>query len=105
MDRTADAARAAEALDRLAKDLGTAIRTTLAESPEIARCLSRIHAAGYEVSLSLEATVGSSQGERAPGSEIGFDVRLDRDEPPPIAMTPLDKKFLRSLKISVDDEE
>src|SRR5512136_919503 len=92
MDRAAEAARSAEALDRLARDLGTTIRRALAESPQIEQCLRRIHAAGYDVSLSLEATLGFSRGERAPRDERGFDVRVDRDDPP-------------SLKISVDDEE
>jgi hypothetical protein len=105
MDRAAEAARSAEKLDRLARDLGATIRRTLAESPQIEQCLGRIQAAGYEVTLSLEATLGFSRGERDPRDETGLGVRVDRDDPPPIKMTPLDKKFLRSLKISVDDEE
>jgi hypothetical protein len=30
---------------------------------------------------------------------------VDKSEPAPLKMTPLDKKFLRSLKISVEEEE
>ena len=34
-----------------------------------------------------------------------FDFKVDRNDPPLLKMTPLDKKFLRSLKISIEDEE
>jgi hypothetical protein len=105
MDRAAQAARSAELLDWLARDLAATIRRTFAESPQIEQCLGRIQAAGYEVALSLEASLGFSRGERDPHDESGLDVRVERDDPPSIKMTPLDKKFLRSLKISVDDEE
>jgi len=30
---------------------------------------------------------------------------VEKSDPAPIKMTPLDKKFLRSLKISVEEEE
>jgi hypothetical protein len=31
-------------------------------------------------------------------------VRVERTEPVPLKMTPLDKKFLRSLKITIEEE-
>ena len=34
-----------------------------------------------------------------------FDFKVEKSEPAPIKMTPLDKKFLRSLKITVEEEE
>ena len=33
-----------------------------------------------------------------------FEVRVEKADPAPLRMTPLDKKFLRSLKITVDEE-
>jgi hypothetical protein len=54
----------------------------------------------------LEATIGFSRAEER-GASVAtptFEVRLEKAEPAPLKMTPLDKKFLRSLKITVDEE-
>jgi hypothetical protein len=87
--------------------VGATLRRVLAESPQVAHCLARIRAEGYEVSVVLDATIGFSraEGEGAAAPAPAFDVRLEKAEPPPLKMTPLDKKFLRSLKITVDEEE
>ena len=104
---------------RLTEELGATLRRVLDESPRLAHSLSRIRAEGYSVSVVLEATIGLSRAERrdAPAARAFDvrDVRVDRGgpstlkggkaEPPPPKMTPLDKKFLRSLKITVDDDE
>ena len=95
-----------EDVKRMVQDLGTTIQRTLAESPQIAHCLNRIKAEGYEVSLVLEATIGFNKTGSREATEVStFDFRVDKSEPAPIKMTPLDKKFLRSLKISVEEEE
>ncbi len=54
----------------------------------------------------LEATIGFSKtGGKDGQTEVSsFDVRVERTEPAPLKMTPLDKKFLRSLKITVEEE-
>ena len=90
---------------RMVHDLGATIQRTLAESPQISHCLNRIKAEGYEVSLVLEATIGFNKtGNREGGEQSTFDFRVERPDPAPLKMTPLDKKFLRSLKISTDGE-
>jgi hypothetical protein len=95
-----------EDVKRLVGELGTTIQRTLSESPQIAHCLNRIRSEGFEVSLVLEATIGfSKSGTREPAEVSTFDFRVEKGEPAPIKMTPLDKKFLRSLKISVSDDE
>jgi hypothetical protein len=100
-DRTA-----AEEVGRLAQEVGDTVRRVLAESPQVARCLARIRAEGYEVSVVLDATVGISRAEGRPAAEApAFDVRLEKAEPLPLRMTPLDRKFLRSLKITVDEDD
>jgi hypothetical protein len=92
---------------RLAREVSDTLQRVISESPQINHSLNRIRAEGYEVSLVLEATVGFSRVETpAEGSGPGaFDVRVEKAEPAPLRMTPLDKKFLRSLKITVDHEE
>jgi hypothetical protein len=94
-----------EHVTRLAEDVGDTLRRVLAESPQIAHCLNRIRAEGYEVSVVLEATIGFTRGgKREAAAAPAFDVRVEKAEPQPLKMTPLDKKFLRSLKITVDEE-
>jgi len=91
---------------QMTQELSGAIRSTLAESPAVAQCLNRMRSEGYEVSLTLEATIGFLKRGGPDRSEItDFDFRVERSEPAPLKMTPLDKKFLRSLKISVDDDD
>jgi hypothetical protein len=95
-----------EDLKRFVDEVGTTIQRTLAESPQLAHCLNRIRTEGYEVSLVLEATIGFSKtGSRDQAEVSTFDFRLEKPEPARLKMTPLDKKFLRSLKIAAEAEE
>ncbi len=104
MEKT-DAA-SSEEVKRMVQDLATTIQRTLSESPQITLCLNRVRAEGYEVSVVVEATVGFSRvGPRETAETPAFDFRVERSEPARFKMTPLDKKFLRSLKISVEEEE
>jgi hypothetical protein len=97
---------AGEDITRLAEEVGATLRRVLAESPQVAHCLSRIRAEGYDVSVVLEATIGFTRTDRRDGAAAPtFDVRVEKAEPAPLKMTPLDKKFLRSLKITVDEDE
>ena len=102
MERTDPAS--SEDVKRMVQDLGSTIQRTLAEAPQITQCLNRIKAEGYEVSLVLEATIGFNKtGSRETAEVSTFDFRVEKNDPAPVRMTPLDKKFLRSLKISVED--
>jgi hypothetical protein len=95
-----------EDVTRMAEEVGATLRRALAESAQVAHCLGRIRAEGYEVSVVLEATIGFSRTERPDAAAApAFEVRVEKAEPLPLKMTPLDKKFLRSLKITVDDNE
>jgi hypothetical protein len=90
-----------EKVTRLAHELGHAIRRALAGAPEIAACVERIKAEGYEISCEVEATVGFA---RTGQPETPSAAEASRSEPAPPQMTPLDKKFLRSLKIAIDED-
>ncbi len=97
---------AGEDVNRLAEELGDTLRRVLAESTQIAHSLRRIRAEGYDVSVVLEATIGLTRSERSEAAlPPSFDVRIEKADPAPLKMTPLDKKFLRSLKITVEEEE
>lgn len=95
-----------EAVKKMVQDLGTTIQRTLAESPQIAYCLNHIKEEGYEVSLVIEATIGFNKMASRDGAEIAtVEFRVEKGEATRLRMTPLDKKFLRSLKISVEEED
>jgi hypothetical protein len=95
-----------EDVTRMAQEVGATLRRVLAESPQVAHCLGRIRAEGYDVSVVLEATIGFSRVERSDTVRTpAFEVRVEKAEPMPLKMTPLDRKFLRSLKITVEEEE
>jgi hypothetical protein len=98
--------QATEDVTRLADEVGATLRRVLAESPQVAQCLGRMRAEGYDVSIVLEATIGFSRTTPSEATAApGFDVRVEKADAAPLRMTPLDKKFLRSLKITVDEDE
>ena len=88
-------------LNQLMQELGDAINESLAESEQIAEVVSKLKAGGYDVFLVLEANAGHHQDEEQTAArsslvttrnwEAGFDV------------SPQDVKFLKSLRIRVDD--
>ena len=96
-----------EDVSKLTQEVSATLQRVLSESPQISHCLNHIRSEGYRVSLVLEATLGFSRTEKPTESDAGagFDVRVEKAEPAPLKMTPLDKKFLRSLKITVDHDE
>jgi hypothetical protein len=91
-------------LHELLSDLGRCVQEAVTGSAEVSAALDRIRERGYEPSFVVETSVaagsaGSSDGE--PGVEMSVGVHRGPD-PVEASMTPLDKKFLRSLKISVE---
>jgi hypothetical protein len=98
-------------LKELMQELGNAINESLSDSDRIAAAIGEIKRAGYDVFLVLEATIGFNKREEGEESEDGEAVEI---ETPPettnrrkvgkIKLTSQDQKFLRALKISIDDE-
>ena len=103
-------------LKDLMQELGNAINESLSDSDRIAAAIGEIRRAGYDVFLVLEATIGFNKREdSAEDDESGeADLDLGASEPPKpkrrftsagrIKWTSQDHKFLRALKISVEDE-
>lgn len=98
-------------LKELMQELGNAINESLSDSDRIAAAIGDIKRAGYDVFLVLEATIGfNKREETAEDEEHGETIEL---EPPPetgrrrvgkIKLTSQDQKFLRALKIAIDEE-
>jgi hypothetical protein len=92
------------------QELGNAINDSLSESDRIAEAIGEIKRAGYDVFLVLEATIGFNRRDENSEDEEGEDVEAT-EEPKrafeatgKIKFTSQDHRFLRALKIAVDEE-
>ena len=97
-------------LKELMQELGNAINESLSDSERIAAAIGEIKQAGYDVFLVLEATIGFNkreEGEDGEESEEGESATTSIQAFEPagkIKWTSQDHKFLRALKIAVDEE-
>jgi hypothetical protein len=100
-------------LKDLMKELGDAINESLSDSDRIAAAIGEIKRAGYDVFLVLEATIGFNKREdnEDDSADEGETVELEstpesgRRKLSKIKLTSQDQKFLRALKISIDEEK
>lgn len=99
-----------EELHELLSDLGRCVQEAVTSSPEVSAALDRIRDRGYEPSFVVETSVASSSTsstEGEPNVETSVGVHREPEPAAPLKaasapLTALDKKFLRSLKISVE---
>ena len=106
-------------LKELMQELGNAINESLSDSERIAGAIGEIKRAGYDVFLVLEATIGFNKREVGEGEDddgVVLETRLETDfegdygagprrEPKArLKWTTQDQKFLRALKIAVDED-
>jgi len=90
-------------LKQLMKDLGAAINDTLSNSDRISEAIAKIRSSGYDVFLVLEATIGFNRRHETAADESSETVGPDGEAE--LNITSQDVKFLKSLKISIDDRE
>jgi hypothetical protein len=92
-------------LKHLMQQLGEAINESLSESDQIAEVIAKIKAGGYDVFLILEATIGFNKRDQEPTpSRIGRPQEEDEERSAPeFRVNSGDLKFLKSLRISLDD--
>jgi len=89
-------------LKQLMKELGEAINESLADSDQIAEVVARIKEGGYDIFLVLEATIGvSKQGEKSP-DKTSLVTTLTTN--PEFKISDQDLKFLKSLRIKIDED-
>lgn len=88
-----------EKLKGLIKELGEAINLALSQSGEISDAIQNVRDAGYDVYLVLEATIGFNKRAAAESPQVQPAENSDGK----LKVTSQDLKFLRSLKISVED--
>ncbi len=105
-------------LKQLLRELGHAINDSVSESERISAAIANVRAAGYEIVLKLDATIGLAKRE-TPATQItandrrfleSLHIQVDQDvldderQAAKFDMTPQDIRFLKSLKISLDDQ-
>jgi hypothetical protein len=102
-----------EPLKHLMQELGNAINDSLSESDRIAEAIGEIKRAGYDVFLVLEATIGfNRRDEGEEDEEQEQQIEISEEQQPQrtfeatgkIKFTSQDHRFLRALKIAVDDD-
>ena len=103
-----------EPLKHLMQELGNAINDSLSESDRIAEAIGEIKRAGYDVFLVLEATIGFNRRDENSADEEDEENELSEEQPKEpkrtfeatgkIKFTSQDHRFLRALKIAVDEE-
>ena len=88
-------------LKKLMKELGEAINQAVAESGPISDVMSRIRSRGHDVFLVLEATIGFNQHESPKESPPAKENTPSGE----LEITSQDLKFLRSMRIAVNDDK
>jgi hypothetical protein len=94
-----------ERLKSLMQDLGNAINESLSDSERIAEAIGEIKGAGYDVFLVLEATIGFNK--REDGEDAGDSATTEPTEVTSfgkVRFTTQDQRFLKALRITVDEE-
>jgi hypothetical protein len=105
-------------MKQLLRELGHAINDSVSDSEKIAEAIANVRAAGFDIVLKLDATIGlarkPSQDSKMTSQDRRFleslHIRVDEEvleeesAESRIEITPQDIKFLKSLKISFDEE-
>jgi hypothetical protein len=85
----------------LIQKLGEAIHESVSESENIAGVVKNLRDQGFDVMLMLEATIGLNQVETEAETEDAAESQAD----PLATFTRNDLSFLKSLRITLPDEE
>ncbi len=97
-----------ENLKDLMQELGNAINESLSDSERIAAAIGEIKAAGYDVFLVLEATIGFNKREEE-GAEDAPEKSADAPQTfeatGKVKWNSQDAKFLKALKIAIDEDD
>ena len=102
-----------EPLKHLMQELGNAINDSLSESDRIAEAIGEIKRAGYDVFLVLEATIGFNRRDYNEEEDREGEPEVTQEPSPKrtfesagkIKFTSQDHRFLRALKIAVDEDK
>ena len=92
-----------DVVNRFAKELADAIAAAVAENPQVEACRARAREAGFDMRVTLEAVVGfMNRNNGAAVTKITTPTRL-LPARKTFELTTNDRRFLRSLRIGVDE--
>ena len=92
-----------DVVNRFAKELADAIAAAVAENPQVEACRAKAREAGFDMRVTLEAVVGFvSRNNGAAVTKIPTPARL-LPARKAFDLTTNDRRFLRSLRIGVDE--
>jgi hypothetical protein len=105
-------------MKQLLRELGHAINDSVSDSERIADAISNVRAAGFDIVLKLDATIGLARRQDSKDAKMtnqdrrfleSLHIRVDEEileeeAVPKVEITAQDIKFLKSLKISFDEE-
>jgi hypothetical protein len=93
--------------NRLARELADAVAAAVAGSSDVERCRDRARAEGFQLRITLEATVGFAPVTADDGEpvEVAADAGADAAAALPggFEISANDRRFLRSLRIAADE--
>jgi hypothetical protein len=105
-------------MKQLLRELGHAINDSVSDSERIAEAISSVRAAGFDIVLKLDATIGLARRQGTDAKMTSQDRRFleslhiqvdeqsleEESVQSKLEMTAQDIKFLKSLKISFDED-
>jgi hypothetical protein len=91
-----------DVVNRLARELADVIAEAVAENPKVEECREKSRAAGYEMRVSLEAVIGFvNRSNLTALAKVGTTQNVASSQEMEISAN--DRRFLRSLRIAVDE--
>lgn len=91
-------------VNRLAREIVDAIAASVADDQRVEACREKARAAGYEMRVTLEAVVGFANRSAATPSVAPSEAMVPVSKPSAaVKISANDRRFLRSLRIAVDD--
>jgi hypothetical protein len=91
-----------DVVNRFAKELADAIAAAVAESPHVEACRAKAREAGFDMRVTLEAVVGFVNRTGGTVTKVTAPARLLPGRRA-FDLTANDRRFLRSLRIAVDE--
>ncbi|MFN8062016.1 MAG: hypothetical protein U0Q12_22885 [Vicinamibacterales bacterium] len=89
-----------ETITKLAREMAEAIAAAASADPKVEACRQRARAAGYDMRVSIEAVIAFSSRTTTALTKVGPPRASGKHT---LDMSANDRRFLRSLRIAVDE--
>jgi hypothetical protein len=91
-------------VNQLARELADAIAAAVGDDTRVEACREKARAAGLDLRVSLEAVIGFVNRANPATGAPPQKQAVKKLPPRPLDMTANDRRFLKSLRISADEE-